>query len=249
MHIESVLQEQKKHEFDEGTIARLKREAEMRGKTKDDRFGAAEEELKAIFEKTYGTPKQRVYSAPRTVTADTTSSGQKYHAAKSKKILEEYLLVDGYNIIFAWEELKELAETNIDAARGKLMDILCDYQGFKKCRLIVVFDAYKVKGNIGVVQKYHNIEVVYTKEAETADMYIEKAAHNISKSDYRVTVATSDGLVQLIVWGQGCLLLSARELKEEISRVKQQIREEYTERKSEATNRMGDILSGMEEKE
>ena len=253
MHIESVLAGRKKQEFDEGTIARLRREAEQRAEKKDEKFGAQDKELQAIFEKTYGAPKQRVISAPRTVTAnkEATEEWKKAHA-KPRRILEEYLLVDGYNIIFAWEELKELAESNIDAARGKLMDILCDYQGFKKCRLIVVFDAYKVKGNIGEVQKYHNIEVVYTKEAETADMYIEKAAHKIAKGDYRVTVATSDGLVQLIVWGQGCLLLSARELKEEISRAKTQIRQEYTECRSEATNRFGDaisqdIISGMEE--
>ncbi len=244
MHIESVLAEKKKNEFDEGTIARLRREAEQRSNKSSDKFGEEDKELQAIFEKTYGAPKQRVLSAPRTVTAnkEATEEWKKAHA-KPRKVLEEYLLVDGYNIIFAWEDLKELAESNIDAARGKLMDILCDYQGYKKCRLIVVFDAYKVKGNIGVVQKYHNIEVVYTKEAETADMYIEKAAHKIAKGDYRVTVATSDGLVQLIVWGQGCLLLSARELKEEIARSKAHMREEYTERRTEATNRMGDVLS------
>jgi len=246
MHIESVLAEKKKQEFDEGTIARLRREAEQRGKNVSDKFGAEDEELRAIFEKTYGAPKQRVLSAPRTVTANNaaTEEWKKAHA-KPKKIPEEYLLVDGYNIIFAWEDLKELAESNIDAARGKLMDILCDYQGYKKCRLIVVFDAYKVKGSIGVVQKYHNIEVVYTKEAETADMYIEKAAHKIAKGDYHVTVATSDGLVQLITWGQGCLLLSARELREEINRAKAQMREDYTERKTEATNRMGDVLKKL----
>ena len=246
MHIESVLAEKKKQEFDEGTIARLRREAEQRGNKTSDKFGAEDEELQAIFEKTYGAPKQRVISAPRTVTANTqaTEEWKKAHE-KQKKVLEEYLLVDGYNIIFAWDDLKELAQNNIDAARGKLMDILCDYQGYKKCRLIVVFDAYKVKGNIGEVQKYHNIEVVYTKEAETADMYIEKAAHKISKGDYRVTVATSDGLVQLIVWGQGCLLLSARELREEIERCRTQMREEYIERKSEATNHLGDALKGI----
>ena len=254
MHIESVLAGKCSQEFDEGTIARLRREAEQRKGKESGKFGEADKELQAIFERTYGAPKQRVVTAPRTVTAnkEATQEWKKAHAKPQKK-LEEYLLVDGYNIIFAWEDLKELAESNIDAARGKLMDILCDYQGYKNCRLIVVFDAYKVKGNIGVVQKYHNIEVVYTKEAETADMYIEKAAHKISKGDYRVTVATSDGLVQLIVWGQGCLLLSARDLKEEIARAKRQIREEYTEKKAEATNRMGDVflkseMPDMEEK-
>lgn len=250
MHLESVLRARKKTEFDEGTIARLQREAEQRGRKNNDKFGAEDEELKAIFEKTYGAPKQRVLNAPKTVTARTEAREEwKKAHAKASGIREEYLLVDGYNIIFAWEELKELADANIDAARGKLMDILCDYQGFKKCRLIVVFDAYKVKGNIGVVQKYHNIEVVYTKEAETADMYIEKAAHRIDKGEYRVTVATSDGLIQLIVWGQGCLLMSARELKAEIERARAQIREEYTERRSEATNRLRDVMPEMEEEE
>ena len=131
---------------------------------------------------------------------------------------EEYLLVDGYNIIFAWEELSELAKVNIDGARYRLMDILCNYQGYKKCTLIVVFDAYKVEGNTGEAIKYHNIHVVYTKEAETADQYIEKLAHKIGPR-YRVTVATSDGLEQLIIRGQGCLLLSARDLKEEVDYV------------------------------
>lgn len=248
MHLESVLRVRKKREFDEGTIARLQREAEQRGRRSNDKFGAEDEELRAIFEKTYGAPKERILNASKTVAARTEARDEwKKAHAKASKIQEEYLLVDGYNIIFAWEELKELADANIDAARGKLMDILCDYQGFKKCRLIVVFDAYKVKGNIGVVQKYHNIEVVYTKEAETADMYIEKAAYRLDKGEYRVMVATSDGLIQLIVWGQGCILMSARELKTEIERAKAQMREEYTERRTEATNRLRDVMPKMEE--
>ncbi len=249
MHIESVLEASRKQEFDENTGIRLQREMEARKRREDLKFGEEDEELKAIFEKTYGAPKQRVLPTSRTITAPKKemSEWKASGSNKKKKVLEEYLLVDGYNIIFAWEELKELAEGNIDAARGKLMDILCDYQGFKKCRLIVVFDAYKVKGSLGVVQKYHNIEVVYTKEAETADMYIEKAAHNIAKGDYRVTVATSDGLIQLIVWGQGCLLLSARELKEEIEQTQRRVREEYVERRTEATNRLQDAFLEMEE--
>ena len=139
---------------------------------------------------------------------------------------ESYLLVDGYNIVFAWEELKELAKDNIDAARGRLADILCDYQGAKGCHLILVFDAYQVKGNIGKVQQYHNIQVVYTREAETADQYIEEAAHAMGR-EYDVTVATSDGLEQLIVWGQGCRLLSARQLKEDVENTRQMLRNEF----------------------
>ena len=148
---------------------------------------------------------------------------------------EEYLLVDGYNIIFAWEELSELAKVNIDGARYRLMDILCNYQGYKKCTLIVVFDAYKVEGNTGEAIKYHNIHVVYTKEAETADQYIEKLAHKIGPR-YRVTVATSDGLEQLIIRGQGCLLLSARDLKEEVDYVESQIADEQGRLKSQQRN-------------
>ena len=139
---------------------------------------------------------------------------------------EEYLLVDGYNIIFAWEELRELAKLNIDSARGKLLDILCNYQGLKKCSLIVVFDAYRVQGHVTEILDYHNIHVVFTREAETADQYIEKFAHQNGKK-YRVTVATSDRLEQIIIRGQGCGLLSARELEEEISRAGEQLRQEY----------------------
>lgn len=155
---------------------------------------------------------------------------------------EEYLLVDGYNIIFAWEELSELAKVNIDGARYRLMDILCNYQGYKKCTLIVVFDAYKVEGNTGEAIKYHNIHVVYTKEAETADQYIEKLAHKIGPR-YRVTVATSDGLEQLIIRGQGCLLLSARDLKEEVDYVESQIADEQGRLKSQQRNGKNYLLS------
>ena len=137
---------------------------------------------------------------------------------------ERYLIVDGYNIVHAWDELKCLIEDNIDGARMKLLDILSNYQAFVKCELIVVFDAYKVKGNLGEMFDYHNIHVVYTKEAETADSYIEKLTHKISK-DYQVTVATSDGLIQLITRGQNCLVISARELKEEVERIDTAIRE------------------------
>ncbi|MGN0153515.1 MAG: NYN domain-containing protein [Lachnospiraceae bacterium] len=140
------------------------------------------------------------------------------------KFKDRYLIVDGYNIVHAWEDLKCLVDDNLEGARMKLMDILCNYQAFVKCELIVVFDAYKVKGNLGEMFDYHNIHVVYTKEAETADSYIEKLTHRISK-DYHVTVATSDGLVQLITRGQNCMVMSARELKEEVERVNTEIRD------------------------
>ena len=149
--------------------------------------------------------------------------------------LEEYLLVDGYNIIFAWEDLKALAENNIDSARDKLMDILSEYGGIRNCNLILVFDAYKVEGGIGSVQKYHGIYVVYTKEAETADQYIEKTAHEIGRK-YDVTVATSDGLEQVIIRGQGCKLLSARELRDEIDWAKEQVRQEIRTKRESGKN-------------
>ena len=138
---------------------------------------------------------------------------------------EEYLLVDAYNILHAWDDLRELMEVTLDGARHRLMDILCNYQGYRRCSLILVFDAYKVAGGVGSAQDYHNIHVVYTKEAETADQYIEKFAHEMGRK-YRVTVATSDGVEQLIIRGQGCMLMSAKDLREDIERVGRQIEEE-----------------------
>lgn len=145
----------------------------------------------------------------------------------------EYLLVDGYNIIFAWEELAELARETIDGARGKLLDILCNYQAIRGCELIVVFDAYRVAGHGTEILDYHNIHVVYTKEAETADAYIEKFAHEHAR-EHRVTVATSDGLEQIIIRGAGCLLLSARDLWEEVARAGRQTLEAYQEKKEKS---------------
>ncbi|MBQ8662939.1 MAG: NYN domain-containing protein, partial [Eubacterium sp.] len=139
---------------------------------------------------------------------------------------KEYLLVDGYNIIFAWQDLRELAEENIEAARNKLMDILCNYQGYKGMTLILVYDAYKVKGNPGEIFQYHNIHVVYTKEAETADMYIEKTVHEIGKK-YNVTVATSDSMEQIIIMGAGAKRMSANGLLEEITLMQEEIRQEH----------------------
>ncbi len=134
--------------------------------------------------------------------------------------------MDGYNILFAWEELKELAKVSLDGARGKLMDILSNYQGYRKMTLILVFDAYKVKGSPGSIFSYHNIHVVYTKEAETADQYIEKVTHEIARK-HRVSVATSDGLEQLIIMGQGARRLSARDLKEDIMSTNEELREMF----------------------
>jgi predicted RNA-binding protein with PIN domain len=146
-----------------------------------------------------------------------------------KSSAKEYLLVDGYNIIFGWDELKDLAKDNLDAARQKLMDILSNYQGYRKIIIILVFDAYKVKGGIEQVQRYNNIDVVYTKEAETADQYIEKVTHEIAK-DNLVTVASSDALEQLIIMGKGASRMSVNDLKEEILRVNEIIRDDFLEK-------------------
>lgn len=160
---------------------------------------------------------------------------------KKQEMREEYLLVDGYNVIFAWEDLKDLAQVSIDGARGKLLDVLCDYQGMKKCNLIVVFDAYRVQGHKTEISTYHNIHVVFTKEAETADQYIEKFAHENGKK-YNVTVATSDGLEQIIIRGQGCRLLSARELKDEIERTKKTLFEEHPQESKKLSLSLKDML-------
>ncbi len=147
-------------------------------------------------------------------------------AYRKQKGEKEYLLVDGYNVIFAWDDLKALAAVNIDSARDKLIDVMSNYQGYVGCELILVFDAYKVKQNPGSITKHGNIHVVYTKEAETADMYIEKTTHELGRK-YKVTVASSDGLEQLIIMGQGALRMSSRGLREEVERVNRILRNDY----------------------
>lgn len=156
--------------------------------------------------------------------------------------MEEYLLVDGYNIIFAWDELKKLAKVNLDAARTKLQDTLSNYQGYKRCTVILVFDGYKSKGNTGSVHKYHNIYVVYTKEAETADQYIEKITGEYAKNNL-VRVATSDKLEQIIVLGEGAVRVSARELFKEIKELETHIRATYIEKPVLKRNCLIDNLS------
>ncbi len=194
--------------------------------TYDDRF-ISQEEIEEIFERTYGhrAKDKNPWNRPVSRTVTALPKEVVYNPKKQEK-LKEYLLVDGYNIIFAWEDLKELAKTNVESARSKLLDILCNYQGYMKNTLIVVFDAYKVKGNPGSVSKYHNIYVVYTKEAETADQYIEKTVHEIGRK-YHVTVATSDALEQMIIWGQGATRLSAQGLLEEVQSVDKERQEEW----------------------
>ena len=222
---------------------------------------ADDKELEAIFVRTYGEIKRRKPQKERTFRgADTSysevsgssgkmtgglsdSSGKGSWRGEKKQqenrrqatAQESYLLVDGYNIIFAWEDLHELSEYSMDAARNKLMETLSNYQGYTSQRVILVFDAYKVEGFPGEVTKWHNIDVVFTKEPETADQYIEKTAHAIGRK-YKVTVATSDGLEQVIIRSQGCLLMSARELRQEIERIKVEIRREHLEKNQERGN-------------
>ena len=176
-------------------------------------------ELLKIFERTYGPIKRDPLAAFR----PTQKRERPDFDAQQWEILPEYLLVDGYNIIFAWDELNALAKDSLEAARHKLMDILCNYQGYQKCNLILVFDAYRVPGSPGSIEQYHNIHVVYTKEAETADMFIEHVTHEIGKGR-RVRVATSDGMEQIIILGHGALRVSARMFHEEVQNVEKQIR-------------------------
>ena len=200
-----------------------------------------EKELEEIFTRTFGNKKKSIGESHIQRKVFDQQKRTNVPVYKPKERLPEYLLVDGYNVIFAWEELKELAKVNIDSARGKLMDVMCNYQGFRRCSLILVFDAYRVEGHAEEVIKYHNIYVVYTKEAETADQYIERTAHEMGKK-YQITVATSDGLEQIIIRGQGCAMISARELKEEIERINQEIRKEYVEQFPGSKNYLFDYL-------
>ena len=211
-------------------------EAAARGGRHYARNAREDRELEEIFIRTYGRVERKADRLPKTVTA-----GKTPKAKKDEEGVQEYLLVDGYNVIFAWDDLKELAKENIEAARNKLMDVLCNYQGFKNYPLILVFDAYKVEGEAMEIFKYHNIHVVYTKEAETADMYIEKVVHEVGRK-YHVTVVTSDGVEQVITQGQGGTIISSREFLEEVKIVNRQIQEEWELHKESAKNYLFDHM-------
>ena len=201
----------------------VNKKAAFRQITSQKDIFALDKELMGIFEQTYGAIKRK--SAPevrRTVTAED-SKAQKYRPKKDVTIDKEYVLVDGYNVIFSWDNLRKLSEGNIDAARSALVNILCNYQGYCKCELIVVFDAYKVKGATREVEQSGGISIVYTKEAETADMYIEKVSKTLTKNNL-VRVVTSDALEQLIILGNGALRVPARAFYEEVSEAEEEIR-------------------------
>lgn len=195
----------------------------QRGSRVSDVIG--QDEIDEIMERTYGTKERKKQGWAKTIRAQAQMPSV---PVKAQTPQEEYLLVDGYNIIFAWDILSELARANLDSARGRLMDILSNYQGYRKMHLILVFDAYKVKGNPGSTVRYHNIDVVYTKEAETADQYIEKVTHEIGRK-HRVRVATSDGLEQLIILGAGAIRVSAGELREEVMAAGEELRQIFLE--------------------
>lgn len=232
MHVESKLPD-KECKDDENVHKGMRNilRAEHTVKKEDKRSGYEKDrELEEIFLRTFGS-KSAETKKDRTKLLNKTAKTPGYRSDKPyvyrpRKRQEQYLLVDGYNIIFAWEELRELASVNMDGARDRLLDILSNYQGYKNINVMAVFDAYKIKGFTGEMSMYNNVCVVFTKEAETADQYIEKFAHNNSRK-YDVTVATSDGLEQIIITGEGCRLLSARELKTEIDMVNEHIRDTY----------------------
>lgn len=185
-----------------------------------------DKELLAIFERTYGKIKRRggVDDAKKAARAALHTAPAASVPAAPVPAGPDYLLVDGYNVIFAWDALRRLADGSLDAARRRLMDILCNYAGYKRCVPILVFDAYKVRGSAREVEKYHNLYVVYTREAETADMYIERATHELAR-EHRTRVVSSDGAEQIIVMGHGALRVSARAFEEEVNAVEKEIRE------------------------
>lgn len=228
MHVESA---GKDAEGQENGTDRQQEARLVRAQAASRTIELTQEELDAIYVRTPDPVRRNVSSTPVRVSADGDNGKWRRRTdlsagGKKKADGEEYLLVDGYNIIFAWDELRELSEIDLAAARGRLADILCNYQGYRKCTLILVFDAYKVEGNPGEVSKYHNIHIVYTKEAETADQYIEKTVRKIAKH-HSVTVATSDALEQVIILGQGAHRMSAAGLKEEVELALREIRGEH----------------------
>lgn len=222
MHLPSALSAPKKE------YAEKSKTAFPKYKDTDNLF-ALDKELMQIFEQTYGPLKSRSNNPNQnhftfTKSSENQSENKKHNSVRTPKYSgTEYLLVDGYNVIFAWDSLKELAKDNVDGARNTLINILCNYQGYKKCEVILVFDAYKVKGNTGDVEKIDNINVVYTKEAETADMYIEKVSHKLAKNN-KVRVVTSDALEQLIILEGGALRVSSKEFFYEIKQAEDDIR-------------------------
>lgn len=224
MHVESYLEQRRKESSEEDTVT-------SKAKTSEEKLISLEE-IDEIIRRTYYANQgkksswKKRRSARESYYRPLTTIPKQGSKEESK---EEYLLVDGYNIIFAWPELKEIAQENMDAARIKLLEVLSNYQGIRKCKIIVVFDAYRVKGHREKLLTYNNIYIVYTKEAQTADHYIERFVHDHHKK-YRITVATSDTLEQIIIMGKGARLLSANELKGEVQRANEAALQAYKEK-------------------
>lgn len=238
MHVESCFAGDRKAIEESAFQEELEKRKEAARKREENRSASGGEyflgtdEIDAILQQATGAgrglEKKKEGWQRQSRSTETRQATTRVYQGQPKK--EEYLLVDGYNVIFAWEELSALSKVTLDGARGRLLDILCDYQAVKGCRLIVVFDAYRLKGHPEEAYAYHNIYVVYTKEAETADRYIERFAHDNSKK-YQITVATSDGLEQIIIRGEGCRLLSSRDLQADVERQKEQTRGILEEKK------------------
>lgn len=232
MHVESYL-----HQKDD-----LPGEADPNQASNTEERWMSLEEIDQIINNTYFANQGKKSTWNRRKTARESYYKPVTYVSIQKETKEEYLLVDGYNIIYAWPELKVLADDNMDGARMKLLDSLSNYQGIRKCQIIIVFDAYRVEGHLEEVIDYHNIHIVYTREAQTADQYIERFAH-VNKTKYNIAVATSDGLQQIIIRGAGCALLSARELKAEIDKANEKIRQEYQEIQGRDRNCLIEALS------
>lgn len=232
MHLESYLQQKENFSGEE---------SQNRALYKEEKW-ISTEEIDQIFNRTFYANQGKKSIWKRKSAGESyfkpENTEYNYHFQTPKK---EYLLVDGYNIIHAWPELRRLADEDMESARIKLLDVLSNYQGIRKCEIIVVFDAYLVQGHREEITDYHNIHMVFTKEAQTADQYIEKFAHDNSKK-YNISVATSDGLQQVIVRSKGCLLISARELKDDVDMANDRVRREHQESQEPSRNFLADAL-------
>ncbi len=232
MHIESCLQTRE---------ALSEETAENRSSHTEEKW-LDPEEVDRIFKQTYYANQGKKSGWQKRKAEPEHYYSPKAYVGKLKVTKAEYLLVDGYNIIFAWPDLKALADGNMDGARSRLLDQLSKYQGIRKCQVIAVFDAYRLQGHPEEVFDHDNIHVVFTREAQTADHFIEKFAHD-NQEKYDITVATSDGLQQIIIRGAGCSILSARELKEELIRVDERVVQAYLENQPADRNYLKDSLS------
>lgn len=254
MHVESGLHLDCEDEKQDGQPRGFKNPGSSTRQEAAEEMWMGTEEIDAILERTFysnsrgkDTPRKKYSSGVRKQRRlpEEPSSQPIRSALKPAGKKQEYLLVDGYNVIFAWERLKGLAEDNLDGARMALLDMLCNYQAVRQCSLMVVFDAYRVEGHTTEVSAYHNIQVVFTREAETADQYIEKFAHE-NAGRFDVSVATSDGVEQVIILGQGCRLISSRELEQELERMNQALREEFLLETEKKGIRLSDLLTEEE---